>query len=84
MFDELRDGGEAGAFETVLTLSEREGEGEGGPCLVRFLNCWCWWSTYIGKLDDEVPPLLVRKHRQDVLARFAVTFPHQEVSLLPQ
>lgn len=30
MFDELRDGGEAGAFETVLTLSERKGEVEGG------------------------------------------------------
>lgn len=36
MFDELRDGGEAGAFETVLTLSEREGEGEGGRVLFVF------------------------------------------------
>ena len=41
-------------------------------------------NTYIGVLDDEVSSLLVRKHRQNVLARFAVTLPHQEVSLLPE
>lgn len=29
-------------------------------------------------------PLVIRKHRQDIFAWFPVTFPHQEVALLPQ
>lgn len=29
-------------------------------------------------------PLVIRKHRQDIFARFPVTFPHQEVTLLSQ
>lgn len=40
--------------------------------------------TYVCQLDDKVSPLLIREHRQDVLPRFAVTLPHQEVSLLSQ
>lgn len=40
--------------------------------------------TYVCQLDDEVSPLLIREHRQDVLSRLAVALPHQEVSLLPQ
>lgn len=40
--------------------------------------------AYIGVLDDEMPPLVVGEHRQDVLARFPVALPHQEVALLPQ
>lgn len=39
--------------------------------------------TYISILDDEVTSLIVRKDRQDILARFAMALPNEEVSLLP-
>lgn len=81
MLDELRDGGEAGPFKSILTLPERERWAVSAPLLVGQRYCTSQ-HTYISVLDDEVAPLLIRKHRQDVLPRFTVTLPHQEVSLL--
>lgn len=83
MLDELRNGGEARSFKTVLTLRR-----EAVLTTTKSQKDETWIKnmalTHVSILDYKMSPLLIREHRQDVFARFAVTFPHQEVTLLPQ
>lgn len=83
MLDELRNGGEARSFKTVLTL-RREAVSTSTKC--RKDETWIKNTalTHVSILDYKMSPLLIREHRQDIFARFPVTFPHQEVTLLPQ
>lgn len=97
MLNELRDGGEARPLKTVLILPERVRDisltyerdtHTPGYCVRIYVDilddevCVCN-RTYISILDDEVTSLIVRKDRQDILARFAMALPNEEVSLLP-
>lgn len=99
MLNELRDGGEARPLKTVLILPERVRdisltyERDTHTHTHRVTVCEymsIYWMmkcvcnrTYISILDDEVTSLIVRKDRQDILARFAMALPNEEVSLLP-
>lgn len=97
MLNELRDGGEARPLKTVLILPERVRDisltYERDTHTHRVTVCEymsIYWMmkcvcnrTYISILDDEVTSLIVRKDRQDILARFAMALPNEEVSLLP-